>query len=122
MKSHNIPASRGRHVGFRHRCVRNLRCRIDALDLEFQLVLIKTGQLERLGKEMLQAITRLSAREAALGRAYPTGAERYQYIVDAATHEMGQALTDLTRRWQTSDHPGMTGNKVKAPSGEQGRG
>ena len=76
-----------------------------ALDGEIEVAMIKKEQLQRLGRTMLEAIAALSALEVGLNRACPTGAERYQYIVDAVTHEMGQALADLTRRWQTSDQP-----------------
>lgn len=73
---------------------------VNYLNSLYQLAEVKAELLKCLGSSMLQDIQALSVAEEELGRSQPSGVERYQYVVDAVTHGLGEVIEDLTRCWR----------------------
>lgn len=85
---------------------------VNYLDTLYRLAEARAKLLKRLGSSMLQDVQALSVTEEELVRSQPSGAERYQYVVDAVTHGLGEVIEDFTRsltdRQPSADEPSAT--------------
>lgn len=70
---------------------------------QYHLAEIKREKLILLGRHALEDAEALSVSEEAIIRQPCASAERYQYLVDAVTHALGQLITDLVRCWAEQD-------------------
>lgn len=78
----------------------SLRRLTDGLHHDVQLTARKLDLLEHVGSLALSRLSSLAAREAQLGQAYPTGAERFQYALDKVAQAIGSEVDALTKTWQ----------------------
>lgn len=82
------------------RHLRRLRREKEALHHDVRLAAIELDLLEHFASIALGHLRELSERETELVRAYPSGAERFQYVIDKAAQVMARVVDDLSQRWQ----------------------
>jgi hypothetical protein len=66
---------------------------------DVRITVTKLDLLDHVGWLVLSHLSELSAREAELNEAHPTGAERYQYAIDAIAKAMASEVDSLIHQW-----------------------